>query len=417
MGKKLSRRTFLRGAGVALALPWLDAMAPSGFAGSSGSPGVRRRMLCVDYDLSLYTPHLFPEESGRNYRPTPYLEVLKDFRNDFTVFSGLSHPGMEASGGHPCNLSFLTGAPGVGLPSFKNTISLDQLVAEKIGLQTRLPCIPFGSISYSRSGVAVPSLHSPSQIFAKCFLQGTPQEVKLQVRRLQQGQSVMDVVRGQARRLEQKVGRGDREKLDEYFDSVRDVEQRLTSAEDWVRKPKPKVNVLPPKDVPGNASATMRLFYDVLHLAFQTDSTRLSTATFVHWGVPPLEGVMYDHHNLSHHGKDPEKLRQLSIVETDKMKALRDFLRKLKDTKEEGETLLDRTMVLVGSHMGSGHHTVDNLPILLAGGGFKHGQHLAFDRASNKPLCNLFVMMLRQFGLEVNSFGTSTGTIPGLETT
>jgi len=417
MAKRLSRRTFLRGAGVALALPWLEAMTPSGVAMLSAPPSVKRRMFCVDFDLSLYTPNLFPEERGRDYKLTPYLEVLKDFRNDFTVFSGLSHPGMEASGGHPCNLSFLTGAPGVGLPSFKNTISLDQLLAEKIGLQTRLPYICFGSISYSRSGVSVPGMHSPSQIFGKCFLQGTPEEVQQQVLRLKQGQSIMDTVRNQARRLERKVGKGDKEKLDEYFDSVRDVEQRLTSAEDWVRKPKPKVNVPPPKDIPSNASATMRLYYDLMHLAFQTDSTRLSTATFVHWGVPPLEGVIYDHHNLSHHGKDPEKLRQLGIVETDKFKALRDFLRKLKDTKEDGETLLDRTMVLVGSHMGSGHHTVDNLPLLLAGGGFKHGQHLAFDRKSNKPLCNLFVMMLRQFGLDVNSFGTSTGTIPGLETT
>jgi hypothetical protein len=416
MARPLSRRTFLRGAGVALALPWLEAMGLPSVARAATPAGVRRRMLCVDFDLSLHTPYLFPEQSGRNYKLTPYLEVLKDFRDDFTVFSGLSHPGMEASGGHPCNLSFLTGAPGVGRPSFKNTISLDQFVAEKIGLQTRLPCIPFGSISYSRSGVGVPSLNGPSQIFAKCFLQGTPDEVQTQVRRLQQGQSIMDVVRGQAKRLEQKVGQGDREKLGEYFDSVREVEQRLTNAENWVNKPKPKVNVPPPKDVPSNASATMRLFYDVMHLVFQTDSTRVSTATFVHWGVPPLDGVIYDHHNLSHHGKDPEKLRQLRIVEEDKMKALGGFLRKLKDTKEEGETLLDRTMVLVGSHMGSGHHTVDNLPILLAGGGFKHGQHLSFDRASNKPLCNLYVMMLRQFGLDVKSFGSSTGTIPGLET-
>lgn len=416
MAKVLSRRTFLRGTGVALALPWLDAMVPSAFAKASTAPSVKRRMLCVDYDLSLYTPHLFPEESGRNYKLTPYLEALKDLRDDFTVFSGLSHPGMEASGGHPCNLSFLTGAPGVGRPSFKNSISIDQLVAEKIGLQTRLPCIPFGQISYSRSGVAVPGMHSPSKIFAKCFLQGTPEEVKVQVQRLKQGQSIMDVVRGQAKRLEQKVGHGDREKLDEYFDSVRDVEHRLTSAESWEHKPKPKVSVPPPKDVPSNASATMRLYYDLMHLAFQTDSTRLSTATFVHWGIPPLDGVTYDHHNLSHHGKDPEKLKQLAIVEKDKFNALGDFLRKLKTTKEEGETLLDRTMVLVGSHMGSGHHTVDNLPLLLAGGGFKHGQHLAFDPKNNKPLCNLYVMMLRQFGMDVKSFGTSTGTIPGLET-
>jgi hypothetical protein len=415
MARILSRRTFLRDAGVVLALPWLDAMAPSAFAAPSVAP-VRRRMICVSYSLSLHTPYLFPEEPGRNYRLTPYLDVLKDFRDDFTIFSGLAHPGMEAAGGHGAESSFLTGAPGAGRPTYKNSISLDQFVAEKIGLETRLPSIPFGTIAYSRSGVQVPGMGQPSKIFAKCFLQGTPQEVQQQVRRLQQGKSIMDVVRGQAKRLEQKVGHGDREKLDEYFESVRDVEKRLTTAESWMHKPKPKVNVPPPKDTPSDASATMRLYYDLIHLAFQTDSTRLTTSTFTHWGVPPLEGVTYDHHNLSHHGKDPEKLRQLAIVEVDKFKALRDFLAKLKNTKEEGETLLDRTMVLVGSWMGSGHHTVDNLPILLAGGGFKHGQHLAFDRKNNKPLCNLYLAMLHQFGIGAKEFGTSTGTIPGLDT-
>ena len=416
MAKVLSRRMFVRGAGGALALPYLEAMTPSRSALAAAASTAPRRMVCIAYSLSLHTPYLFPTEAGRNYQLSPYLEALKDFRDDFTVLSGLSHPGMEASGGHGAESSFLTGAPGAGRPTYKNTISLDQLVAEKIGLQTRLPCINFGSVSYSRSGVQVPGMHSPAQIFAKCFLQGTPEEVQLQVRRLQQGQSIMDAVRGQARRLEQKVGRSDREKLDQYFDSVREVEGRLKSAESWVHKPKPKVNVPPPKDMSSNTSATMRLYYDLVHLALQTDSTRLSTATFTHWGVPPLPGVIYDHHNLSHHGQDPEKLKQLAIVELDKMQALREFLAKLKSTEEEGENLLDRTMVLVGSWMGSGHHTVDNLPMLLAGGGFKHGQHLAFDRASNKPLCNLYLMMLRQFGMDVNSFGTSTGTIPGLET-
>jgi hypothetical protein len=400
---------------VVLALPWLDAMTRSAFAAPSPAK-VRRRMVAVSYSLSLYTPNFFPEEAGRNYKLPPYLEVLKDFRNDFTVFSGLSHPGMESAGGHGAEPSFLTGAVGAGRPTYRNTISLDQLIAEKIGLETRLPCIPFGTISVSRSGVGVPGMGQPSKIFAKCFLQGTPQEVKQQVRRLQQGKSIMDTVRGQAKRLEQKVGNGDREKLDEYFESVRDVEKRLTTAESWEHKPKPKVNVPPPKDAPGDMSATMRLYFDLLHLAFQTDSTRLSTSTFTHWGVPPLEGLTYDHHNLSHHGKDPEKLRQLAIVEVDKFKALRDFLAKLKNTKEEGETLLDRTMVLVGSWMGGGGHTVDNLPTLLAGGGFKHGQHLAFDRVNNKPLCNVYLSMLHQFGIEAKEFGTSTGTIAGLET-
>jgi hypothetical protein len=416
MPKRLSRRMMLKGTGVALALPYLEAMVPSSLAAESAAPTVRRRMVCIAYSLSLHTPYLFPTEVGRNYQLTPYLEALQDFRDDFTVLSGLSHPGMEASGGHGAESSFLTGAPEAGRPSYKNTISLDQLVAEKIGLETRLPHINYGTIAYSRSGVRVPGMGNLGQIFAKCFIDGNQDEVRQQVRRLQQGQSIMDTVRGQARRLEQKVGRSDREKLDQYFDSVRGVEQRLNSAESWVHKPKPKVTAEPPQES-SNASVTMRLYYDLVHLALQTDSTRLSTATFTHWGVPPLPGVIYDHHNLSHHGQDPEKLKQLAIVELDKMQALRDFLAKLKSTEEEGANLLDRTMVLVGSWMGSGHHTVDNLPILLAGGGFKHGQHLAFDRASNKPLCNLYVMMLRQFGMDVSSFGTSTGTIPGLETT
>ncbi len=158
----------------------------------------------------------------------------------------------------------------------------------------------------------------------------------------------------------------------------------------------------------------MRLYYDLMHLAFQTDSTRLFTTMFVHWGIPPLEGVTYDHHNLSHNGMDPEKIRQLAIVDSDKFLALRDFLAKLKATKEEGETLLDRTMVLVGSHMHSGGHRVTNLPVLLAGGGFKHGQHLAFDPVHNTSLCNLYVNVLQRFGLEMDRFGSSTGTITGL---
>ncbi len=223
------------------------------------------------------------------------------------------------------------------------------------------------------------------------------------------------LIHDQAKKLERKIGAGDREKLDEYFDAVREVEHRLLSAEDWAKKPKPKVTVPQPKDTPNNGSTTMRLYYDLMHLAFQTDSTRLFTTQFVHWGIPPIDGVTYDHHNLSHNGMDPEKVRQLGSVDSDKFTALRDFLAKLKNTQEEGESLLDRTMVLVGSHMHSGGHRVTNLPILLAGGGFKHGQHLVFDLVNNLPLSNLYVMMLQQFGIETDKFATSTGTVPGLE--
>lgn len=377
------------------------------------------RMVCICYGLSLHPEYFFPQDAGKDYKPSKYLEVLKDFRNHFTVFSGMYNPGMESAGGHGADVSYLTGAPGVGTPVFKNTISIDQLVAEKIGLETRLPYVSLSStLSVSRNGVGVrtPGTGTPSQLYAKMFLEGTPKEVQRQTDRLKQGRSIMDTVLEQAKKLEGKVGHADRERLEEYFDSVREVEQRLLSAEDWAKKPKPKVTAPPPKDIPSDGSATLRLWYDMMHLAFQTDSTRLFTSEFVHWGIPPLEGVTYDHHNLSHNGKDPEKIRQLAIVDTDKMLALRDFMAKLKNTQEEGQSLLDRTMILVGSHMHSGAHAVTNLPMMLAGGRFKHGQHLAFDPKQGIAMSNLHVMMLEQFGIEAKSFGTSTGRIPGLET-
>lgn len=419
MTRVLSRRTFLRGAGVALALPWLEAMTPRSHAAAKAAAALpKRRMVAMCYGLSLHPDYFFPKDTGRDYKLSPYLEVLKDFRNDFTVFSGLSHPGMESAGGHGADIAFLTGIPGVGRAGFRNGISLDQLVARKIGPQTRFPYISLSStLSVSPNGVGVhtPGAHTPSRLYAQLFLDGTPKEVETQTRRLKEGQSVLDVVRDQAKSIERKVGPGDREKLDEYFEAVREVEQRLVSAEGWVKKPKPKVAVAQPKDTPNNGSSTMRLYFDMMHLAFQTDSTRLFTTMFVHWGIPPLESVTYDHHNLSHNGMDPEKVRQLAVVDSDKFQAIRDFLAKLKATKEEGETLLDRTMLLVGSHMHSGGHRVNNLPVLLAGGGFKHGQHLAFDQVNNTPLSNLYVNMLQQFGIEADRFGSSTGTLRGLE--
>jgi hypothetical protein len=417
MFRNLSRRTFLRGAGVALALPWLEAMGPSALAATAMGPLPKRRMLCIRYPLSLHPEYFFPTETGRNYALSPYLEVLKDFRDDFTVFSGMSHPGQGSGGGHVAEPVFLTGVPvSPDAPNFRNSISLDQMIAEKIGLETRLPYVSLASnLSHTRSGATIPGMGSPSQIFAKMFLEGSPQEVQLQKHRLRQGQSIMDVVRGQARELESRIGHGDRGKLDEYFDSVRDVEKRLGTAQEWAKKPKPIVKVAPPKDAPGNGSATTRLYYDLAHLAFVTDSTRLITMETIHWTVPPLEGVTFDHHNLSHNGKDPEKIRQLRIVDLDAMTALRDFLAKLKNSQEEGQSLLDRTLVLAGSQMHSGGHVTTNLPVFLAGGGFKHGQHLAFDPINNVALSNLFVMMLRQFGLDVKSFGSSTGVVPGLD--
>ena len=160
-----------------------------------------------------------------------------------------------------------------------------------------------------------------------------------------------------------------------------------------------------------------RLWFDLIHLALQTDSSRLITLQLLGTsGVPPIPGVSQGHHDLSHHGQDPAKIAQLKTLELEKMKTLHDFLKQLRDTKEEGENLLDRTTVFFSSNLAdASKHSVKNMPVLLAGGGFKHGQHLAFDKDNNLPLCNLFVSMLQRMNIEADKFGSSTGTLTGLE--
>ena len=417
----MDRRAFLRAAGVSLALPWLDALAPKrAHAAAAAAP---RRLVLICTPLGLHAPNFFPSKAGEDYEATPYLEVLKEFRGDFTVMSNLEHP--EVGSSHDSIYSFLTAAPHPERRAgFRNSISLDQFAAEKIGVETRFPSLVLSaegfSLSWTRSGAIVPSETSPSRVFAKMFIDGKPEEVQAQAHRLRNGQSILDAVREQSRKLQPGLGADDREKIDEYFTSVRELEQRLARSEEWSKKPKPKVDVPPPQDINNSADliGRSRLMFDLIHLAIQTDSTRLVTLMLMGTSlVPPVAGVTLGHHDLSHHGQDPSKIEQLKKVELEKMKTLRDLLAKLKGTKEEGETLLDRTSVFFSSSLGNAsNHSTRNLPVLLAGGGFKHGRHLAFDPAKSPPLCNLFVSMLQRFGLEVDKFGSSTGTLTGLET-
>jgi Protein of unknown function (DUF1552) len=411
----MTRRTFLRAAGVSLALPSLESRAVAGAAAP-------RRMVCICTPLSLHPQSFFPEKPGKDYALTPYLEVVKDFRDDFTVMSGLSHPDIDNS--HDSIFSFVTAAPHperrVG---FRNTISLDQFAAERIGTQTRFPSLCLAgegfSLSWTRSGALVPSEWSPSRVFAKLFIEGKPDEVAAQARRLRDGQSILDTVGERASKLRSDASAADRDKLDEYFTSVRELEQRLAKSEEWAKKPKPKVVAKQPQDIPnpGDLIGRTRLLFDLTHLAIQTDSTRLITILLGGAStVPPIPGVTMAHHDLSHHGQDPAKIAQLKIVEIEKLKVLCDLLAKLKQTKEEGATLLDRTTVFFSSNLGNAsNHSCKNLPVLLAGGGFKHGQHLAFDPKSGPPLCNLYVSMLQRMGIESDRFGSSTGTLTGLD--
>ena len=239
------------------------------------------------------------------------------------------------------------------------------------------------------------------------------------MRRLEDGRSILDDVSDQANSLRSNLGSEDRDKLDEYLTSLRELEQRMVNDESWAKKPKPKVEVEPPKDIPNAADliGRTRLLFDLTHLALQTDSTRLITIMLAGSSfAPPIPGVTLGHHDLSHHGKDPSKLEQLKIVEVETMKTLRDLLARLKQSKEGNSTLLDLTTVFMGSNLGDGSsHSTQNLPVLLAGGGFQHGQHVPFDPKNPPPLCNLFVSMLQRLGIEADKFGSSTGTLTGLE--
>jgi hypothetical protein len=189
--------------------------------------------------------------------------------------------------------------------------------------------------------------------------------------------------------------------------------------EEWAKKPKPKVDAKQPQNVMNSADllGKNRVMFDLMHLAIQTDSTRLMTMLLLGTSsVPPIPGVSAGHHDLSHHGQDPKKIEQLKVLEIEKMKTVNELLTKLKNTQEEGESLLDRTMVYFSSNLGNAsNHSTKNLPILFAGGGFKHGQHLAFDPAKPPPLSNLYLSMLHRLGIDAEKFGSSNGTLTGME--
>ena len=426
----ISRRHFLRGVGVAMALPFLDSMtvpfARSVEVSSPLAPGATpRRVFGICNNLGLLPGSFFPSGAGREYAASPYLETLKEHRNDFTVFSGVSHPNVD--GGHPSDVSFLTAAPHPASSSFRNTISLDQHIAEQIGVQTRFPSLTLAvngnrSLSCTGTGVAIPPEQSASSVFRQLFLQGTPQEVAAKIRDLDTGQSILDAVARQAKLLQRDVSGDDRSRLDQYFTSVRDLEHRLQTSRGWENKPKPVVNVPEPVDPssPAQYMEKVKLMYDLAKLAFETDSTRAITLMLNSVGTPALQiqgaTITDGYHNLSHHGKAEDKLVQLRTIDQWHMKLLAGLLGKLKSVREGDVPLLDRTMILYGSNLGDANaHSTTNLPILFAGGGFKHGQHLAFDSQQNYPLPNLVLSRLQRMGLEEKSFASSTGTMRGLD--
>ncbi|MCB1278199.1 DUF1552 domain-containing protein [Prosthecobacter sp.] len=409
----LSRRAMLRGAGITLGLPLLEAMTPA-FAAVKESKQAKR-FVGVSMSLGLHNPNLVPEGAGRDYKPSRYLKSIQDLREDFTVVSGSSHPGV--TGGHTAEGSIYSACPNARGATSRNTISLDQLMAKHLGHETRFPSLVLNtnsqtSPSYTENGSMIPAENSAMRLFTRLFVNDSPAEQERQAELIRSGRSVMDIVGAEAKSLQRELGAGDRDKLDAWFTSVRDLEQRLALNEAWTHKPKPKVSLQPPTKIPrDNEVAVDGIFLDIIHMALATDSTRFITLHITGNSVQGIEGVDESYHSLSHHGMDEEKLAQLAIVEQGVINQWGGFLRKLKADK-----LLNDTMVLLTSNLGNASaHDNKNMPVLFAGGGFKHGQHLAFDQKNNYPLPNLYLSALQRLGMEEEKFATSSGTMSGLE--
>lgn len=417
----LNRRAFLKGTGATVALPFLSVMTPA-FSKTAAAP---KRFVAMNAGLGFHAPNFIPTETGAGYQSPLYLQKLEEHRRDFTVFSGLSHPNSNGASGHTSELTWLTSAPHPGLAGFKNTISIDQLMAKHIGAATRFPSLSIGtngkSLSWTANGVRIPSQSHPAKLFRQMFVNGTEKEVAEEMKNLERGRSILDTVLGDAKALNVTLGARDREKLDEYFTSVRELETRLQQNKQWAKRPKPEVNYREPKEVADRTDilAKQRLLYDLILLALQTDSTRVITFSLGSMNAVPnnIPGVRTDWHMLSHHGRDENKIEELARIEAAEFEVLNEFLTKLKNVKEAGGHLLDHTAVLFGSNLGNASsHSWHNLPILLAGGGYKHGHHAAHDPENNTPFANLFVPLAQRMGVEIDQFGSSTAsTIQGLE--
>ena len=417
-----NRRSFLRAAGVCLALPTLESLRQTARAGDQATP---QRMVCIGNEFGMYPGSFWPKQTGVDYELTPLLQPLASHKGEFTLFSHLDH-GLK--GGHFAIHAYLTGvkaAEARGLPD--GGISVDQRAAEFVGSRTRFPSLTIGSdyglhggcqMSWTRTGTRIPPIPGPRELFRQLFVEESEAAKKQVAERILLQGSILDAVLGDASSLKKKLNRNDGQKLDEYFSSVRDVETKLALDQQWLSVPKPKA----PIDEPANKGLTLDLpaIYDLIALALQTDSTRVATLEIANGFSASALGIKQGYHGLSHHGKVKDSIDLLVQIELYQMEQFARFLEKLRSIREPGTdgTLLDSTMVLMGSGMGDANsHTNSDLPIILAGGGFRHGEHKAYPAASNRrvPLCNLFVSMLQQFGVETDRFSNSTGTLNGLE--
>lgn len=417
MSSALDRRQFLRGAGVAIALPVFESMLPRARAATTGKKPVKR-VVCLSNNYGVYQKGFFPEEGGRNYVMPETLKGIERHRKDFTVFSHLDH---GLSGGHACVPTFLNGVMPYMASNFaEGNISLDQKAAEFVGAATRFPSMTLkvneaNLVSFTRTGVQVPAIDL-RQTYRALFLDEDAKQKAQSRERFARHSSILDVVREQSKSVEKRLGKRDREKFEEYLDSVRTLEKKIVQQEPWIDRPKPKTDYPEPR--PGQGTEKdLRAMMELIALAIQTDSTRCITLTS---GFRSGDlGLSGGYHGFSHHGEQEDKTSALIKIEGSQVSQMAHLIDLLKAQEDplNGGTLFDHTMVLYGCGMATGTHSTRNLPLLLAGGGFKLGEHKMYPEEKGKrlPAANLLLSMLQNFGLEIDRFGSSTGTLRGLE--
>ena len=419
--KRIDRRLFLRGTGISLALPMLESLRPVAIAKGQNIEDAppAKRFVCVSPDYGIYPPAFFPEQAGRDYVMPKTLKMMERHRQDMSVFSYLDHPGV--GGGHACTRTLLNGIKASDADGDRSRLlSLDQFIARGFGMENRFPALVTGNgapISYTETGIPVPSVPTPDRFFNLLFVDEDAKTKDRQRQALGDNASILDVLLEDSRSLQPRLASQDRVKLDEYLTAVRETERKLLRRRDWIDISKPKVKA-PKQDEDSYGQSDypydMSLFFEVMVLALQTESTRVLT-----YQMPggnrmfPFDGITMGYHTLTHHGKDPEKAGQIQIIDRYYLTQLASFVDRLKKTKDrEGQPLLDSTVVLFGSGMGNASsHSSRDVPVLVAGGGLKHGRYLARDAKNNTPLCNLFVHLLNQMNINTEKFASSTGEL------
>ena len=413
----MNRRSFIRGTLGAMALPALESF---GFA-QINSGRVSKRLVCIGNSFGFHAANFFPKNGGKFTSIPSALLPLKDHLKNCTLFSNLDH---GVKGGHFAVHSFLSGVKQSQAVSMPNgNLSLDQRAAEVLGSQTRFPSLVIGSenglhggcqMSWTRSGVRVPPIEGPRELFRKLYLQDDQKNQKIFRQKFDLKKSILDATLEDAKSLSKGLTGRDRDKLDEYFTSIREVERKIHQREKWqsIEKPKPATD----EPVNKNLVEDIPVLYQLIGLALETDSTRI--ASFEMAGAQfktGLLGLKNGYHAYSHHGKKQENIDALLTLEQYQTKCFAKFLDQMANTKSvEGNSLLDETTILFGSGMGNGNaHTNSDLPILMAGNRHQTGKHQILPRNKSKrvPLSNLYLSILQDMGIEDDEFAHSNGTL------